>query len=91
MSARHSPAVSFVAIELFAADRGLAERAAAEAYAAGATGLGEREPPEGVWFIVYAPFPRAGGVRASSASHYRHRGHSLPRCEQARRRVTLMR
>ncbi len=82
MSARHSPAASFVAIELFAADRGLAERAAAEAYAAGATGLEEREHPEGVWFIVYAPAARAGEVRAALSAEGALPGPAVPVPEQ---------
>ena len=78
MSARHSPTASFVAIELFAADRGVAERAAAEAYAAGALGLEEREHPEGVRFIVYAPSVRAGPVRAALTAEGALLGPAVP-------------
>jgi ribosomal protein L11 methyltransferase len=55
----------FVAIELFARDRDTAERAAAEAYAAGAVGLEEREADGGVTFAIYAPADRAEAVRAA--------------------------
>ena len=82
MSTRHSPAASFVAIELFAANRDVAEQAAAEAYAAGATGLEEREHPAGVCFMVYAPSSRAGEVRAALTAEGVLLGPSEPVPEQ---------
>lgn len=65
-------AVSFVAIELRARDAEAAERAAAEAYAAGATGLEERAEEgggagRGVMVVLYAPIDRAQRVREAAA------------------------
>jgi len=64
MSPRHSSAGPFVVIEL-RAEATLAERAVAEAYAAGAVGLEEREGPEGIVFALYAPAERGDAVRAA--------------------------
>ena len=45
----------------------MAERVAAEAYAAGAVGLEEREDPEGVALLLYAPTGDAEAVRRAVA------------------------
>jgi ribosomal protein L11 methyltransferase len=65
VTARQDPEARFVAIELRARDRDTAERAAAEAYAAGALGLEERESGDGITFAIYAPAARAEAVRAA--------------------------
>jgi len=61
-----SSATSFVRIEVDAAEGGLAERLAAEAYEAGAVGLEEREGAGGnVSLSVYAPAGAAAAVAAA--------------------------
>lgn len=54
-----------VEIALRARDRAAAERALAEAYAAGAIGCEERDESDGVTFLLYAPRARAAAVRAA--------------------------
>lgn len=69
---------AFVRIAVEAAERGLAERAAAEAYEAGARGLEERTPEggaaaegeaaeRGTRLLLYVPRRRAGAVRRALA------------------------
>jgi ribosomal protein L11 methyltransferase len=65
VTASQAAAARFVAILLRARDRDVAERAAAEAYAAGALGLEEQESDAGVTFAIYAPAERAEAVRAA--------------------------
>jgi ribosomal protein L11 methyltransferase len=62
-----SASASFARIEARVADADTAERTAAEAYAAGAVGLEEREAPQGVTLLLYARAGDAGAVRAAAA------------------------
>jgi ribosomal protein L11 methyltransferase len=57
---------SFVRIRLHAPDALVAERAAADAYAAGAAGLEELEAETGVTLVLYALAERAEAVRAAA-------------------------
>ncbi|MBW2541780.1 MAG: 50S ribosomal protein L11 methyltransferase [Deltaproteobacteria bacterium] len=59
--ASSTPQVSFCQIAVRAVDAEQAERLAAEAYAAGATGLEERESEDEITLILYAP---TGAARA---------------------------
>jgi len=52
-----------------ARDAGAAERLAAEAYAAGAVGLEEREGAEGIRLVVYAPAAAAAAVARALRAH----------------------
>jgi ribosomal protein L11 methyltransferase len=58
----------FLRLELTAATPDLAERAAAEAFAAGAAGLEERETGAGTCFLLYLPAAAAGAVRDALAA-----------------------
>ena len=62
-SRQASSSATFVRIELRSADRELSERLVADAYAAGAVGLEEREESDGLTWDLYAPLPRAAAVR----------------------------
>jgi ribosomal protein L11 methyltransferase len=61
-----SRSASFVRIEVRSADRAAAEWAAAEAFAAGASGLEEREEEDGIRLLVYAPAACAARVREAA-------------------------
>jgi ribosomal protein L11 methyltransferase len=65
MSARPSQRDAFVTIAVGAPDRPCAERAAAEAYAAGAVGLEEFSDTGRVDLVLYAPAPAAEAIRAA--------------------------
>jgi ribosomal protein L11 methyltransferase len=59
---------SFARVRVRAADRDLAERAGAEAFAAGAKGLEEREDGCGIELLIYAESDAIDAVRAALAS-----------------------
>jgi ribosomal protein L11 methyltransferase len=59
---------SFARLRVRAADPDLAERAGAEAFAAGAQGLEEREDGCGIELLIYAESDAIGAVRAALAS-----------------------
>jgi ribosomal protein L11 methyltransferase len=64
---RRARSAGFVRLELRSTDREAAERAAAEAFAAGASGLEEREERGVIRLLVYAPAACAAGVREAAA------------------------
>jgi ribosomal protein L11 methyltransferase len=68
-NSRHSAAVSvpFARFSARAADAEAAERLSAEAWAAGAAGIEEREAADGVELLIYAPAGDAEAVRAAVA------------------------
>ena len=68
MKSSEHQAASFVEIELRGADPVAAERAVAEAYAAGAVGLEERADADGIILVLYAPTARAERVREAVAA-----------------------
>jgi ribosomal protein L11 methyltransferase len=67
----------FACIRVRASDPDLAERAAAEAFAAGATGLEERDVEGATELSIYAPAPAAGAVAEALAALARDAGSAL--------------
>lgn len=64
MSPTPSPRAAFVTIALRTPDPARAERAAAEAYEAGAVGLEERSGTDGLTWVLYAPESAAEAILA---------------------------
>ncbi len=64
-SPRSATTASFARIEVKARDAGAAERAGAEAFAAGASGLEERGSPDAPRLDIYVPAERAEALRAA--------------------------
>ena len=78
---RHSSSAAFARIELRSDDRSLAERLVAEAYAAGAVGLEEREGAAGLIWDLYAPATLAAGVREVLAAAAGEGAQVAPPCD----------